>query len=153
MGVVFVPVTGLCYYANRGTGAFKQAKDQSSEPIKTKMTENGRYIVAGSRSHGSEQQQKFVTSLGPHVEMMAIGSSLKLCLVAEGLVDIYPRFGLTSEWDTAAAHCIAEEAGALVVDTGFDPLRYNTKDSLLNPFFLVIADQDYDWKPHLKDIV
>ncbi len=119
-------------------------------PIKTRVTISGRYIVAGSRSHGSEQQQQFIASLGPHVEMKAIGSSLKLCLVAEGKVDIYPRFGLTSEWDTAAAHCVAQEAGALIVDTNFDPLRYNTKDSLLNPHFLVIADQGFDWKPFLN---
>lgn len=151
MGVVYTPVTGMCYYANRGHGAFKQAKNQSPEPIRTKRTETGHFVVAGSRSHGTDQQQQFVSSLGSNVEMMAIGSSLKLCLVAEGKVDIYPRFGSTSEWDTAAAHCVAQEAGAIVTDIDFAPLRYNMKESLLNPFFLVIADPGFDWKPYLKD--
>jgi len=77
------------------------------------------------------------------------GSSLKFCLVAEGLVDIYPRFGPTSEWDTAAAQCIVEQAGGMVTDTAFKPLRYNTKESLLNPEFLVIADRNFNWQPLL----
>ena len=82
------------------------------------------------------------------VKVIAIGSSLKFCLVAEGEVDIYPRFGPTSEWDTAAAQCIVEEAGGLVVDVSFNQLQYNTKDSLLNPEFLAIADNSYDWREY-----
>ena len=84
------------------------------------------------------------------METFAIGSSLKFCLVAEGLVDIYPRFGPTSEWDTAAAQCIVEQAGGKVTDTAFEPLLYNTKESLLNPEFLAIADDSFDWRPYLK---
>jgi 3'(2'), 5'-bisphosphate nucleotidase len=149
MGVVYVPVTDICYYASRGAGAFKQEADGKTVQIFTRETQDNEFIIAGSRSHGSEQQEKFLQSLGTNVEMIAIGSSLKICLVAEGTVDIYPRFGLTSEWDTAAAHSIALEAGAQVVDTDFNPLLYNTKDSLLNPFFLVIADTNFDWKRYL----
>ena len=85
-------------------------------------------------------------------EIIAIGSSLKFCLVAEGKAAIYPRFGLTSEWDTAAAQCIVEESGGCVVDMDFNPIRYNTKDSLLNPEFLAIADQSFNWKHYVDKI-
>jgi 3'(2'), 5'-bisphosphate nucleotidase len=81
---------------------------------------------------------------------MSRGSSLKLCLVAEGLADIYPRFGPTSEWDTAAAQCVVEQAGGAVTDLNFEALRYNTKPELLNPHFLVIADQSFEWRKYLS---
>jgi len=77
-----------------------------------------------------------------------MGSSLKLCLVAEGKADIYPRLGPTSEWDTAAAQAIVEAAGGMVTDTGGRPLRYNTKESLLNPHFLVFGDPARDWSSY-----
>ena len=70
--------------------------------------------------------------------------------MAEGNVDIYPRFGPTSEWDTAAAQCIVEEAGGVVTDTSLQPIRYNNKESLLNPDFLVIADPSFDWMPYIE---
>jgi 3'(2'), 5'-bisphosphate nucleotidase len=74
---------------------------------------------------------------------------LKFCLVAEGRADLYPRLGLTSEWDTAAAQCIVEQAGGYVTRTDMSPLEYNTKDSLLNPFFFVFGDNDRDWSAYL----
>ena len=84
--------------------------------------------------------------------MVSMGSSLKICLVAEGAADIYPRLGPTSEWDTAAAQCVVEQAGGTVTDTDMQPLRYNTKDSLLNPHFLVFGETDrglWDGRPSL----
>ena len=78
-----------------------------------------------------------------------MGSSLKLCLVAEGAADIYPRLGPTSEWDTAAAQAVVEAAGGRVTDTQLDVLRYNTKESLLNPHFLVFGDPEEDWARYL----
>ena len=78
-----------------------------------------------------------------------MGSSLKSCLVAEGCADIYPRLGPTSEWDTAAAQCVVEEAGGCIIKTNGETLRYNTKDSLLNPHFLVIGDPEFDWRRFL----
>ena len=152
LGVVYVPVTRLCYFAARGSGAFKQEYGSEARQIHTKKTQTGRFTVAGSRSHGSEQQTAFFNSLGKDTEMIAIGSSLKFCLVAEGRVDIYPRFGPTSEWDTAAAQCIVEEAGGTVTNTLLQPLLYNTKESILNPSFLVIGDQTFDWKTYLNNI-
>ncbi len=73
-----------------------------------------------------------------------------MCLVAEGLVDIYPRLGFICEWDTAAGQCIVERAGGMVVDLNFEPLRYNTKDSLYNPHFLVLGDIGYNWQKYLQ---
>jgi len=81
--------------------------------------------------------------------MVPMGSSLKLCLVAEGKADIYPRLGPTSEWDTAAAHAVVLGAGGSVTDLSGRPLRYNTKDDILNPHFLVFADATRDWVGYL----
>ncbi len=151
LGVIVVPVTGVCYFAAKSMGAFKTDKAGNTQAIKVKSTDKNNITLAGSRSHGSEKQQALINHLGG-ADVIAIGSSLKFCLVAEGKVDIYPRFGLTSEWDTAAAQCIVEEAGGCVVDTRFNPIRYNTKASLLNPEFLVIADQAFNWKQYLDEI-
>lgn len=151
LGVVHVPVTGTSYFAHRGNGAFRQTGNDVPQKIRTRATSTGHLAVAGSRSHGSDKQQAFFNKLGD-AEIHAIGSALKFCLVAEGMVDIYPRFGPTSEWDTAAAQCIVEEAGGLVTDDEFRPLRYNTRQSLLNPDFLVIADRNFDWQPYLAGL-
>ena len=151
LGVVQVPVKDICYYAAEDMGAYKRVLSLST-PLQVKKTIAGSFKVAGSRSHGSEKQTQFIEQLGDKTELIAIGSSLKFCLVAEGLVDIYPRFGPTSEWDTAAAQCIVEQAGGIVTDTALQPLRYNTKESLLNPEFLAIADRSFDWQPYLKGI-
>ena len=148
LGVVLVPVTGVCYYAARHTGAFKIAPDQSAQRIHTRHVQPDNLAIAGSRSHGSQGFQDFLARIG-NVDIVTIGSSLKSCLVAEGQVDLYPRFGPTSEWDTAAAQCVVEEAGGMVTDMQLQPLRYNTKDSLLNPSFVVIGDPEYDWSPYL----
>jgi len=148
LGVVHIPVSGLTYFATRGSGAFRQPRGELPKAIKVKKTKLKNITVAGSRSHGNEKQQAFIDGLGK-VKVIAIGSSLKFCLVAEGEADIYPRFGPTSEWDTAAAQCIVEEAGGMVTDTSMETLRYNMKDSLLNPDFLVIADPYFDWLPYL----
>ncbi|MFQ5660905.1 MAG: 3'(2'),5'-bisphosphate nucleotidase CysQ [Gammaproteobacteria bacterium] len=150
LGVVYVPVSGLCYFASRGRGAYKQDPAHRVQRIHVKTTSPGKFVMAGSRSHGNEQQTRFIEVLGKGTELIAIGSSMKFCLVAEGKVDIYPRFGPTSEWDTAAAHCIVDEAGGMVTDIGLNPLGYNKKESLLNPGFLVIADRHFNWQQYLK---
>jgi len=146
LGVVRVPVTGLCYFAARHYGAFREEPDQQPQPIMVKALQPGEPVrVVGSKSHGGPGLQKFVDALGPH-KLVTIGSSLKLCRVAEGMADVYPRMGPTSEWDTAAAQAIVEVAGGQVVsaETG-RPLHYNTRDSLLNPYFIVYGDASRDW--------
>lgn len=149
LGIIYVPVNGLCYYAAVAEGAYKQGRGEPAVRIRAKTSKDHSLVVAGSRSHGNRQQQEFSRRLGDSVETIAIGSSLKFCLVAEGTADIYARFGPTSEWDTAAGQCIVEEAGGRVTDTGFSRLRYNAKDSLLNPDFLVYADPAFDWEKRL----
>jgi len=91
---------------------------------------------------------RFLGKLGAH-EIVSMGSSLKLCLVAEGKADIYPRLGPTSEWDTAAAQAVVEAAGGMVTDTSMKPLLYNTKESFLNPYFFVFGDNSIDWSSYL----
>lgn len=150
LGVIHIPVTGITYSATLDNGAYKQEQHKNATRIFSKKTDAENITVAGSRSHGNEQQQAFIAKL-KEPEILAIGSSLKFCLVAEGVADIYPRFGPTSEWDSAAAQCIVEESGAIVVDTNFKILEYNTKESLLNPSFLVIADNDFNWKQYLTE--
>ena len=147
LSVVYVPVTGVSYLACKGQGAFKQEAGQR-RAIHVRKLGEGPLMVVGSRSHRGDSLIQFLDKLGEH-EMVGMGSSLKLCLVAEGVADIYPRLGLTSEWDTAAAQCVVEQAGGFVTGTDMQPLRYNTKDSLLNPFFLVFGDDSRDWSEYL----
>ncbi|MDH5191506.1 MAG: 3'(2'),5'-bisphosphate nucleotidase CysQ [Gammaproteobacteria bacterium] len=149
LGVIYVPVSGVCYYASRGKGAFKQSQNSAAEQIQVSNKVSNPVKVAGSRSHRGDSLNKFLASIGEY-EILSMGSSLKSCLVAEGKADIYPRLGPTSEWDTAAAQCIVEEAGGKLVTLDMEQLRYNTKDELLNPYFLVIGDNSYDWKKHLE---
>ena len=148
MGVIVVPVTGVSYYAARDNGAWKVVDGEVSE-VKVRRREPGFMIVAGSRSHASDSLVAFLERIGEH-ELVSMGSSLKFCLVAEGKADVYPRLGPTSEWDTAAAHCIVNEAGGSLTDTHMKPLLYNTKESLLNPSFFVSGEAMYDWSQYLK---
>lgn len=149
LGVVYVPVTRITYFAAVGQGAFKWLPEHSPESIRTRSCPQSRLTVAGSRSHAGQSLQKFIEGLGVEIELVSIGSSLKSCLVAEGKADIYPRFGPTSEWDTAAAQCVVEQAGGYLTDVQLQPLRYNTKESLINPYFLVFGDKCKDWSHYL----
>ena len=148
LGVIVVPVTGVCYYASRGYGAFVQRGKDPARRIQVRTLDRGSVVVAGSRSHAGDALLAFLDRLGSH-ELVSMGSSLKFCLVAEGKADVYARLGPTSEWDTAAAHCIVTEAGGRVTDTAMQPLRYNTKESLLNPHFFASADTLHDWSQYL----
>ena len=148
LGVVYVPVTGVTYSGVVGEGASRREAGGEAAPIAIRLPCADPIVVVGSRSHANPALAGHLDKLGPH-DLVSMGSSLKICLVAEGVADVYPRLGLTSEWDTAAAHCVVEQAGGFVTDTDMKPLRYNTKDSLLNPFFLVFGDDDRDWSNYL----
>ena len=143
LGVVHVPVSGITYCGSSGTGSF-MIREGNSRPINVARPAAVPPRVVGSRSHAGESLKRFLENVGEH-QLVSMGSSLKLCLVAEGAADIYPRLGPTSEWDTAAAQAVVETAGGVVVDCEGVPLRYNTKESLLNPEFLVIGDDTIDW--------
>ena len=150
MGVVYAPVLRRFYFADEN-GAYRQ--DQGSEPVQLCVATHGgdrpRNVVA-SRSHMSDETKAFIEKLG-ECELVSMGSSLKLCLVAEGAADVYPRFALTSEWDTAAAQCVVERAGGSVVTPEFEPLLYNTKESLLNSFFIVCGGNSEEFKKLCSD--
>jgi len=142
LSVVYVPVQELTYSAALELGAFKNGKK-----IQTRKPSREIPVVVGSRSHMSVDVQEYLEKLGKY-KLTAMGSSLKFCLVAEGDADLYPRLGLTSEWDTAAAQCIVEQAGGRVVTLDNKALRYNTKDKLLNPYFMVYGDSMREWIEH-----
>lgn len=148
LGVIYIPVSGITYFACKGAGSFKQARDCEPVKIKTRPKPSDITLVAGSRSHRGDSLVQFLNNIGKH-EIISMGSSLKSCLVAEGKADIYPRLGPTSEWDTAAAQCIVEEAGGKLTDLQLNPMRYNTKKSLLNPDFFVFGDANHDWAQYL----
>ncbi len=139
LGVIYAPISGLCYFAEKGQGAFKQLGENLPQPIHSHSNLSSPVTVVVSRRHGLAELQAFLQRLGDHT-IVNRGSALKFCLVADGTADIYPRFGPTSEWDTAAGQCIVEVAGGKVVDLSGGSLDYNTKESLLNPSFLVIGD-------------
>ena len=154
LGVVVVPVTGVAYLAVRGQGAWKEQGGER-KPIRVRVYRGGRATVVASRSHRGEALERFLARLQAcegEFDTTHLGSSLKLCLVAEGAADVYPRLGLTSEWDTAAAHCVVEAAGGRVTDLHGTALRYNKPD-ILNPWFLVTGGGDYDWRAVLDDAV
>jgi 3'(2'), 5'-bisphosphate nucleotidase len=148
LGVVYVPVKKESYYAVEGGGAFKQTGDEAPQNISVKKQFSDDLVVAGSSSHVTEELKKYLDKIPSH-KLISIGSSLKFCLVAEGTADLYPRIGLTSEWDTGAAQCVVEQAGGLVTDLQGNKLQYNTKESFLNPFFLVFGDTSYDWTQYV----
>jgi len=148
LGVVYAPVLDRLYYGSADNGAWKQEGDAEATPIRVVAQRQVPTRVVGSRSHAGDSLMRFLDSLGEH-ELVSMGSSLKICLVAEGAADIYPRLGLTSEWDTAAAQAVVEAAGGRVTTLDLEPLKYNTKDSLLNPHFLVFGDRSEDWSAYL----
>ena len=150
LGVVYVPVSGVTYAACEGQGAIKETPGEGEQAIHVRKLSDAPIAVVGSRSHQGDSLKAFLKKLGNH-EIVSMGSSLKICLVAEGVADVYPRLGLTSEWDTAAAHCVVVQAGGSLTDLEMQPLRYNTKDSLLNPFFFVFGDDSRDWSAYLGD--
>jgi len=141
MGVVYAPVLDVCYYATQGAGAFVQLSKSKAKPITVKPHVQGKPVkVVASRSHSDARTTELLEQLG-EFESISMGSSLKFCLVAEGVANFYPRLGPTMEWDTAAAHAIVNEAGGSVCDANGQELHYNKPD-LHNPEFLVLPAAD-----------
>ncbi len=144
LGVVHVPVLDQDYFACRGKGAFLQSAGARAHRISVAEQAETPVRVVGSRSHRGQSLEAYLEELGEH-RMVPMGSSLKLCLVAEGKADVYPRLGPTSEWDTAAAQAVVECAGGKVVNLSGQPIRYNTRAEVLNPYFIVFGDFSRDW--------
>lgn len=154
LGVVYAPASEQLYFAATGHGAYKQLKSEPPQTIHTKTFDIQQLTVAGSRSHADEKIQHFLQNIqrdhGTVPELLSVGSSLKICLVAEGIADVYPRLGPTFEWDTAAAHCVLREAGGDITNVSQDRLRYNMQDSMLNPFFFATNRPAHPWHNYLK---
>ncbi|MEX2495128.1 MAG: 3'(2'),5'-bisphosphate nucleotidase CysQ [Woeseia sp.] len=144
LGIVYVPVTGKTYIGCEGSGAEVRGADDTPRTIRVASESASPVRVVGSRSHRATSLDAFLDKLGEY-EMVPVGSSLKLCLVAEGAADLYPRLGPTSEWDTAAAQAVVEQAGGAVLQLDGKPLSYNRKADILNPHFMVLGPQDRDW--------
>jgi len=149
IGIIAAPVLDVAYFAARSRGAWKQYGRYEPTEIHVRSVRKTSPVVACSRCPTvGKQFQSFLDKLGTHDEIK-MGAALKSCLVAEGIADVYARLGPTSEWDTAAAQCIVEEAGGYFTDTKLCKLRYNTRESLLNPHFLVFGDASFNWSEYL----
>jgi len=168
MGVIFVPVHDILYYGRRDEGAYKLSRaadrlnrliqgtgntlgpiqdiNAAAKRLPAPSSTPGKYTVVGSRSHSTPEVQEIVNRLKKQhgdVELISAGSSLKICMVAEGRAHLYPRTGPTMEWDTAAGQAIAESAGARMVSFETDtPLLYN-KEDLHNPWFVVESGREF----------
>lgn len=153
LGVVHAPVLGVTYYGGRAFGAFK-VKDGKTERITVAdYTKSPALKCVGSRSHAGADLEGFVKRLvasGVNAEFVSMGSSLKLCLVAEGAAHLYPRLGPTMEWDIGAAQAVVEAAGGSVTDINGARLRYN-KEDLLNPYFAVAGSPPFPWQRYLGE--
>jgi 3'(2'), 5'-bisphosphate nucleotidase len=140
-GVVYAPALDVTYWGDKSSGAFKVEGDiEKAITMRSRSANTTDWVVVGSRSHQSYEFKAFMEDYS-NAEIVSMGSSLKLCLVAEGKADLYPRLGPTSEWGTAASQAVVEAAGGQVL--AFPKMKQlgcnQNSDSLLNPHFLVCA--------------
>jgi 3'(2'), 5'-bisphosphate nucleotidase len=144
LGVVYAPAKNLMYSAEAGRGAWKQNGNPTPVLIKTRPAKTDRLAVVASKDHAGPQVEALLKLL-PQAELLSMGSSLKFCLVAEGKADLYPRFGPTMEWDTAAAQCVVESAGGAVLTLQGQPFQYE-KPGFKNEGFVTVGDLSLAWK-------
>ena len=147
LGVVYAPALDTCYFAAEDCAVFKAIGQAPPMEIHARLRARQYPIVLGGRTEQTPELDDYLSRLGVH-EFRTLGSSLKFCRIAEGAADLYPCFASSCEWDTAAAQYIVESAGGKVVDLHGEPLRYNAKAALVNPYFLVFGDASCDWKAH-----
>jgi 3'(2'), 5'-bisphosphate nucleotidase len=137
LGIVAAPAQGRTFWGVAGVGAFRRIGTEQRR-IHTEPPQDPLRVL-GSRSHTSAQTAAYLARLAPHV-MSGVGSSLKFCLLAEGSAELYPRFGATSEWDTAAGQAVLEAAGGHVTRVDGHRLRYNCRESVINGDFVAFTD-------------
>ena len=157
-GIVLAPVTGEVWHGGRGIGSLRRARGEDAShdvPLHARSPAIVPLRVAASRSHRDPRSEAFIARMaagtGGEVEPVGLGSSLKFCKLAEGGMDVYPRFGPTSEWDTAAGQCVLEGAGGCVLDAKGRPLRYNQRDTILNGDFIALGDPALPWREWCDD--
>ncbi|MBF6025564.1 3'(2'),5'-bisphosphate nucleotidase CysQ [Lysobacter niastensis] len=146
-GVVQAPVTGQLWHGGATLGAFLRQGDRETQ-LRVRAPATSPLRVAASRSHRDTRTEGFIARMG-EVEPLGLGSSLKFCRLAEGGLDVYPRFGPTSEWDTAAGQCVLEGAGGGVFDPQGRPFRYNQRERILNGDFIALGDTALPWRQWL----
>jgi 3'(2'), 5'-bisphosphate nucleotidase len=149
IGVIFVPVKGELYFSSKEMGAFKVKVDLENFDVETLISkgkklplqrEDNTFTIVASRSHMSAETESYVQQMREihgEVQLISKGSSLKLCMVAEGTADCYPRFAPTMEWDTAAGQAICEHAGFQVIDWSTKKDMLYNREELLNNWFVV----------------
>lgn len=145
LGAVCAPALERTYFGARRHGAWRRSDLGAAVAIEPLTPARACPVVVGSRSHRDAELTAALARLGSH-ETRMVGSAVKFCLVADGTADFYPRFGPTSEWDTAAGQAVLESAGGQVTDLQGAALRYNTRPTLSNPGFLAFADRTRDWR-------
>ncbi|WP_298139044.1 3'(2'),5'-bisphosphate nucleotidase CysQ [Acidiferrobacter sp.] len=146
VGVIYVPVTGECYFAAKGNGAFKRVQGQVRR-LSGRAFTGGPVRVVGSARHGTEAVAALCAALAcgeQGIERAALGSAWKFGWLAEGRADLYPRFGPTHTWDTAAGQCLVEESGGAVWVAGHQTLVYRHARQL-NPSFMAVSDARFAW--------
>ena len=146
IGVIYVPVSKDLYYASVGCGAYKVDGSTGKSKKLHVSNKTDQLIWVGSKSHSSEKESHLIQTHQDQIaEVVSIGSSLKGCFVAEQKADVYYRFGPTCEWDTAAMHCIAEQAGAIVKQMDHSELLYNREDTLNAKGFYIVNSKENVW--------
>ena len=146
-GVVLAPVGGALWHGVVGGPAYRR-DGEADVLLRTRAPATGTLRVAASRSHRDARTEALLARMGD-AETVGLGSSLKFCRIADGTLDVYPRFGPTSEWDTAAAQCVLEAAGGVVIAPDGRPFRYNQRPTLLNGDFLALGDPELPWRQWL----
>ena len=141
LGVILQPTNKKIYIGFDGGGSSVSIDKEKAKNIFVNFSSNNEIKFAVSRSHPSSYLEKYLSNF-KKIKKIAIGSSLKFCLLAEGKADVYPRFGPTSEWDTGAGQAILEFAGGSVINQNGKKLEYNKKKDLINGYFLAISSQD-----------
>jgi len=150
LGVVGIPAKDQFYWASadaRNGGAWRQQGEAAAGRIHVSHYREGAPTVVASRSHAGAETTEFIEQVRAArggCELKSMGSALKICLVAEGEADVYPRLGPTSEWDIAAAHSVLKAAGGVLTTARGEPVRYN-KENILNPWFVAAGRSDFDW--------
>lgn len=146
LGVIYVPVTKDLYYASTEEGAYKKdGQTGMTKPLQVSDKKTG-LIWVGSKSHSTEKEADLMEAHNHQIaEVISAGSSLKGCMVAEGKADVYYRFGLTCEWDTAAMQCIAEQSGAIFRQMDGSEMQYNRENTLNEKGFYIVNCQENIW--------
>ena len=157
LGVVGVPTQGLVYTGDVNGGvATRHGQDGSATTLAGRSWPGpDRLAVVASRNHGGERLEAYLEALAARfgeVDRKPVGSSLKLCILAEGRADIYPRLGPTSEWDIGAAHAVLLAAGGGVWAADGSALSYNAEENILNPEFFAVSDRSFDWRTELPPV-